>query len=68
MALKVFTLAGERVADIPVDSGTSGRFSATWDGRDEQGIMLSPGLYLLMLKVNTDDEAAVKVSSLPLVY
>ena len=66
--LQVFTLAGERVADIPVDSGTSGRFSATWDGRDGQGNMLSPGLYLLMLKVNTDDEAAVKVSSLPLVY
>ena len=66
--LQVFTLAGERVADIPVDSGTSGRFSETWDGRDGQGNMLSPGLYLLMLKVNTDDEAAVKVSSLPLVY
>ena len=68
VSLAVFDLAGARVADIAVDAGTSGRFSATWDGRDEQARLLSPGLYLLRLEVEADEEPDAEVAALALVY
>ena len=68
VSLAVFDLAGARVADIAVNAGTSGRFSATWDGRDEQARLLSPGLYLLRLEVEADEEPDAEVAALALVY
>ena len=68
VSLAVFDLAGTRVADIAVDAGTSGRFSATWDGRDEQARLLSPGLYLLRLEVEADEQPDAEVAALALVY
>ena len=68
VALEVFNLAGVRVAGIPVETGSSGRFSATWDGRDAQDRLLSPGLYLLRLKVDADEETDIEVATLPIAY
>ena len=68
VALEVFNLAGVRVADIAVDAGISGRFSATWDGRDDQARLLSPGLYLLKLEVEADEETDIEVAVLPIAY
>ena len=66
--LNVFNLAGQRVAEIAVDAGTSGRFSASWDGTDGSDRLLPPGLYLLRLKVEADEETDVAIAPLPLVY
>ena len=66
--LDVFNLAGQRVAEIAVDTGTSGRFSASWDGTDGSDRLLPPGLYLLRLKVEADEETDVAIAPLPLVY
>ena len=68
VALEVLNLAGVRVAGIPVETGISGRFSATWDGRDAQDRLLSPGLYLLRLKVDADEETDIEVATLPIAY
>ena len=68
VALEVFNLAGRRVTNIPVKVGISGRFTATWDGRDEEARLLSPGLYLLRLEVEADEETAIEVTALPVVY
>ena len=68
VALEVFNLAGVRVADIAVDAGVSGRFSAIWDGRDDQARLLSPGLYLLRLEVEADEETDIEVAVLPIAY
>ena len=68
VALEVFNLAGVRVAEIAVDAGISGRFSATWDGRDDQAGLLSPGLYLLKLEVEADEETDIEVAVIPIAY
>ena len=50
----VYELSGRQVGQIDADgSGVSGRFSVSWDGRGEGGV-LAPGLYLLQLEVATD--------------
>ena len=68
--LGVYNLAGERVAAIEIDAtGTpdSGRFTATWDGRDGDQLQ-PPGIYLIRLKVEADEETDIEVASVPLVY
>ena len=68
VALEVFNLAGMRVASISVDAGVSGRYSAVWDGRDEEAGLLPPGLYLLKLEVEADEGTDVEVAALPMAY
>ena len=67
--LDVFNLAGERVAGIEIEQGTgdSGRFTATWDGRDGNQLQ-PPGIYLIRLKVEADEEIDIAVAPVPLVY
>ena len=68
--LGVYNLAGERVAAIEIDetgAGESGRFTATWDGREGNRLQ-PPGIYLIRLKVEADEETDIAVASVPLVY
>ena len=54
--IQVYDLAGRRVAQIAGnDGGNSGLAQALWDGRNDQGALLTPGLYLLQLKVDADE-------------
>ena len=54
--IQVYDLAGRRVAQIAGnDGGNSGLAHALWDGRNDQGALLTPGLYLLQLKVDADE-------------
>ena len=66
--LEVFSLAGQQIAVIEVDPGASGRFSATWEGRDEYGKLLPPGLYFVRLKVAADAATETLVALLPVIY
>ena len=66
--LEVFNLAGDRVADVGVDSGASGRFSATWDGTGGNNQLLPPGIYLLRLRVAADEGTDIAIATVPLVY
>ena len=53
-AVGVYELSGRRVGQVDAtDSGVSGRFSVSWDGRGKGGV-LPPGLYLLQLEIATD--------------
>jgi hypothetical protein len=46
----------------------SGGYSQTWDGRDEEGNALTPGLYLLRLSTNADDAGAAEVQVISIAY
>ena len=46
----------------------SGRFAAEWDGRDQRGDLLPPGLYILRLRVDADKGEATRQAVLSLVY
>ena len=52
--LDVYDLAGNRRAHVEVGAQGTGPQRAFWDGRDAQGALLPPGLYLLDLALVTE--------------
>ena len=52
--LRVYCLDGRRVASFSLASQISGAHQVTWDGRDEQGASLPPGIYLLELLLQSE--------------
>ena len=68
VALAVYDLTGRMVAGVSAPAGDSGRFPADWDGRDDGGALVPPGLYLIRLEVETDRNADVAVATVPVVY
>ena len=53
-ALRVYDLAGRQVCAMLGDPAESGLFHAEWDGRNNQGALLPPGLYVLQLEIEAD--------------
>ena len=51
VALNVYDLQGRRRAHIEVGIQGAGLQRAAWDGRDEQGVLLAPGIYLLDVEI-----------------
>ncbi len=47
-------LSGRKLWAIDRVAHASGRFAVVWDGRDDSGLLLPPGVYLLRLEVETD--------------
>ena len=68
VTLRVFTLAGDLVADIPVTPVGSGRYPATWDGVGKGGHLVPPGLYILRLEVVSDTGTATALATFPVIY
>ena len=62
----IYSLSGQRLSSVPVASVASGRFSTQWDGRDEGGKILPPGMYILRLEVAADQgsDAVERIVSL----
>ena len=54
VALRIYDLARNQVAELPAAGSGSGRFLHPWDGRDAQGDLLRPGVYILQVEVETD--------------
>ena len=55
VALQIYDLARNQVAEVPTAGSGSGRFQLPWDGRDAQGNLLLPGVYILQVEVETDN-------------
>ena len=68
VALVVFDLAGRRVAEIPAATGTSGRFSTSWDGRGFAARLVPPGIYVVRLEVSADRNTATAAASVRVAY
>jgi flagellar hook assembly protein FlgD len=49
--LEICDLLGRRVAVLLEEDKTAGQWSATWDGRDERGMISSSGLYIARLQI-----------------
>ena len=47
-------LSGRKLWTTDRIAHSSGRFAVAWDGRDNSGLLLPPGIYLLRLAVETD--------------
>ena len=68
VTIGVYTLAGTQVADIPVTTSGSGRWTETWNGIGRGGDLVPPGLYVLRLKVDSDTEEVAELATFPVVY
>ena len=66
----VYDLAGRRVRDLAfVRPRASGEHLITWDGRDDRGELLEPGLYLVRVGFSVDTGAVQPfIATVALVY
>ena len=68
VALRIYDLAHNQVAELPAAGSKSGRFQRPWDGRDAQGELLLPGLYILQVEVETDSGTERSSSAVAIAY
>ena len=53
--IRIYDLAGNQVTQLPVLEVRSGTFTQQWDGRNEQGKLVRPGIYLYELSLESVD-------------
>jgi hypothetical protein len=68
VVVSVYSLNGRQVAKVPVGTQRSGPQTVFWDGRDESGGPLPPGLYLLGLEIEGEAAALKKMVSVGVAY
>ena len=55
IAAGIYNLAGQQVRDLSLEvPRASGLHRLVWDGRNEDGVLQPPGLYLVRAGINTD--------------
>lgn len=55
--LGVYNVVGERVRTLPAGDLPAGEHERTWDGRDDRGEELPPGIYFVRILVGTSMES-----------
>ena len=68
VVLEVYSLDGRRVALVEAGLQSAGPQSLQWDGRDETGRRLSPGLYLVALDLRSEFAADPQLRPLGIAY
>jgi hypothetical protein len=68
VALEAYSLDGRLVARRVETSQGSGEQQLRWDGRDDNGRILAPGMYLVRIEVQADASGAAKVQPLGIAY
>jgi flagellar hook assembly protein FlgD len=66
--LELYTLDGRLVTVLSKQAASSGRLPFTWDGTDGSGIALPPGVYLLRLRVDTDNDTSTALRAISVAY
>ena len=64
----VYTLSGARVWATPLERQGVGRHWVSWDGRDDRGKRVSPGLYLARVTVATGERDFERLQRLAVAY
>ena len=64
----VYDLSGRLLGVVGSDWTSSGRYVGAWDGRDERGEQVPPGLYILRVSVETDKGPASRQAVISLAY
>ena len=68
VAVEVYDLNGRLRRVIHSGPEASGRYRRTWDGADDSGQMLPPGVYLVRVEVAADTGTESRTAIVPLVY
>ena len=67
MAVEIYRLDGRRVRRL-VQEGRARAYHFEWDGRDRDGRIVHPGLYLYEIRVDAGDEGARKRGAIAVAY
>ena len=65
--VRIYDLSGRQVRAFD-DPRTSGRFSHAWDGRDESGILVAPGHYILHVAIDAKSAEFAQVVAVAVAY
>ena len=68
VAVEIFDLSGRRVRQLVSESRPAGFYSESWDGRDQPGGLVPPGLYLCRVGVEADFAAFAAVEPIGVAY
>jgi hypothetical protein len=66
--VELLTLAGQRVRRLSGGVQGAGRHALRWDGRDDGGQMVAPGVYLARIGANIDRGKVVRFGSVAVAY
>ena len=66
--LQVFSLDGRRVAQVQRGQQGSGPQRLRWDGRDQRGETLAPGVYLLGIEIEAEDASDLQLRAVGIAY
>jgi hypothetical protein len=67
VSLEIFNLTGTSIRRL-VQIGGARAYHLDWDGRDHDGRMAAPGLYLYEIRVDAEDNAASRTGTLVVAY
>ena len=68
MTLELYDLSGRRVRRAYEGMDGNGSYALEWDGTDDQGLLVPPGLYLYELRVEADEGSERRLGSVGVVY
>ena len=68
VTLEMYDLAGRRVRRAYEGMGSNGAYALEWDGTDDRGLLVPPGLYLYELRVEADGGASRRWGSVGVMY
>ncbi len=65
---EIYTPAGNRVRTLGREEGSSALYQTAWDGRDDQGELVAPGLYIYRVVVEAGSGREERLGPIALVY
>jgi len=68
VALEIFGLAGRKVRTVYSGKERSGAYEHMWNGRDDAGAMVMPGVYVCRLTVHSDGGLLKRTTTVSVVY
>ena len=68
VSFAIFDLSGRRVRQGYVGADLAGEYTRIWDGRDDRGELVMPGIYLYQIEVKADTGAERRQGVVQVVY
>ena len=66
--VQIWALDGRRVRQLPPAVTVSGHFTRQWDGRDDEGRLAPPGVYLVQVELESDEGRERATGTLRVAY
>ena len=68
ISFDIYALSGQRVRRIVPSVQRAGPVRVEWDGRNERGLLMPPGLYPYQLRVDGDTSTQARTGLLGIAY